>query len=437
MRNTLIGLLLLFSSIPLLFANTISLEQVTLDMKFLASDSLKGRGNFSPELNKAADYIAKRFEQIGLQPFAGNSFLQPFTVYKLMPAQLDVKINQQVISLNKMAFVSHQALWQVDNLTNISIHYITEADNFRSKLLQLNQQGGQHLVIVSEKHEAIFSRFQQYFSHGLIKSQLDPDSSLLVVMSDDFLSVQSINIKANTSITAFNINNVVGVLPAAMQLLQPHEQVVFSAHYDHLGEHANSTTDTIYNGADDDASGTTAVINLAQYYKNKGGNTRDLIFVAFAAEEVGGAGSAYFSQHINPDQVIAMINIEMIGKPSKFGQGTVWMTGAEYSSLQQIMNSALTDSQIYTDPYPEQQLFYRSDNATLARLGVPAHSFSSTQLDKDQFYHQPTDELSTLDLDSMTQVIKTLASASEPLALGTKTPTRIKHSEIRQKGKIF
>ena len=93
--------------------------------------------------------------------------------------------------------------------------------------------------------------------------------------------------------------------------------------------------------------------------------------------------------------------------------------------------------EIYADPYPKQRLFYRSDNATLARLGVPAHSFSSTQIDKDPHYHKVSDELKTLDLRSMQKVIETIADASAPLVSGKATPTRIDKSKVKQGGKIF
>ena len=163
------------------------------------------------------------------------------------------------------------------------------------------------------------------------------------------------------------------------------------------------------------------------------------MFSAFTAEEIGGFGSKYFSQQLNPDDVVAMINIEMIGKPSKFGAGTVWMTGMERSNLGELLNASLKakNTEVYKDPYPEQGLFYRSDNATLARLGVPAHSFSSTQLDKDQHYHQTSDDIKSLDLDSMYKVIESLSVATQGLVDGSITPTRIDASKVRSKGKIY
>jgi hypothetical protein len=115
------------------------------------------------------------------------------------------------------------------------------------------------------------------------------------------------------------------------------------------------------------------------------------------------------------------------------------MTGMERSNLGQLLNQQLKahNTEIYRDPYPQQGLFYRSDNATLARLGVPAHSFSSTQLDRDKHYHQVSDDISSLNLPSMHQVINNLAIATQGLVTGIDTPTRVDVSKVRGRGKIF
>ena len=117
------------------------------------------------------------------------------------------------------------------------------------------------------------------------------------------------------------------------------------------------------------------------------------MFVAFTGEESGGYGSRYFSQQVDPGEIVAMFNIEMIGKPAQEGPNTAWITGFERSSFGRILQEAVdgTPYSFYPDPYPNQNLFYRSDNATLARLGVPAHSISTTPIDVDPDYHRVTD----------------------------------------------
>jgi len=220
-----------------------------------------------------------------------------------------------------------------------------------------------------------------------------------------------------------NANNVIGILPG---ISKPNEYVIFSAHYDHLGTVA-AEGDTVYNGANDDASGVTAVIALANYFRELGSNERTIIFVAFTAEEVGGFGSRYFSKSINPDEVVAMFNIEMIGTESKWKKNSAYITGFEKSDFGIILQKNLKGSKFkfYADPYTEQNLFYRSDNAMLAALGVPAHTISTSKMDDEKNYHKLSDEISTLDLENMTEIIKAIALSSESIISRKDTPTRV------------
>lgn len=219
-------------------------------------------------------------------------------------------------------------------------------------------------------------------------------------------------------------NNVIGILPGKSK---PDEFVVFSAHYDHLGT-KESGEDKIYNGANDDASGVTAVITLAQYFKELANNERTLIFVTFTGEEVGGFGSAFFTKVVNADNVVAMFNIEMIGTESKWNKNSAYITGFDKSDFGTILQKNLrgTNFNFYEDPYPTEQLFYRSDNARLAALGFPAHTISTSKMDSEANYHQLSDEVSTLDLDNMTEIIKSIAISSKTIINGNDTPTRVK-----------
>lgn len=225
--------------------------------------------------------------------------------------------------------------------------------------------------------------------------------------------------------------NVVGVLKGKSK---PDEIVVFSGHYDHIGVIKSVKRDSIANGADDDASGTTAVIALAKYFKAVNNNERTLIFVTFSAEELGGDGSRYFTEQVNSDKVVAMFNIEMIGKHSKWGTNSMFITGFERSDFGQILqrNVAETKFKFHPDPYPDQDLFYRSDNARLAMKGVPAHSLSTDEIDRDKLYHSVNDEVESLDIKNMTEVIRAIALGSRSIVSGKDTPTRIPPLEKRK-----
>jgi Zn-dependent M28 family amino/carboxypeptidase len=226
--------------------------------------------------------------------------------------------------------------------------------------------------------------------------------------------------------------NVVGVIPGKSK---PNEYVIFSGHYDHIGINSKNmeNNDSIYNGANDDAAGTTAVIMLSKYYKELNDNERTLIFATFTAEEVGGFGAQYFSQQFNPNQVVAMFNIEMIGTESKWGKNSAYITGYEKTDMGAILQKNLsgTGFNFYPDPYPDQNLFYRSDNATLARLGVPAHTISTSKMDSEPNYHKASDEIGTLDMNNMTAIIRAIAMSAKGIVDGKDTPTRVDTSTLR------
>lgn len=219
------------------------------------------------------------------------------------------------------------------------------------------------------------------------------------------------------------LHNLAGMIRGSSK---PDEYVIFSAHYDHIGIQKAEAGDSIANGADDDASGVTAVILLANYFKEHQPE-RSVIFAAFTAEEIGGFGSRYFSKQLDPAKIVAMFNIEMIGKESKFGRNSAFITGFERSDFGKILQANLKGSsfQFHPDPYPEQRLFYRSDNATLARLGVPAHTISTTQIDKDTLYHSVNDEVESLDMKNIADIIEAIAISSGSIVGGKDAPTRI------------
>jgi hypothetical protein len=413
-------------------------QQVVKDITYLASDDLKGRASFSPEIDQAGEYISQRFSEIGLTPLEGyKGFEQTFKVTSITPNALAVILNGKEIEDSNLAMASTMADISWKNISDVNTHIIGENDNMREVIGKLNHDGGQHLVIINSAHAKMFAGYKGYFQRGLTKLNLEHQGAIIMVLTDDS-ELNSIEVNASTTIAEKTLTNIVAILPGTdKNPTTAKEVILYSSHYDHLGLTPDGKE--VFNGADDDASGTSAVINLAQHFASQGNNKRTLMFSAFTAEEIGGFGSKYFSQQLNPDDVVAMINIEMIGKPSKFGAGTVWMTGMDRSNLGELLNESLKskNTEVYKDPYPKQGLFYRSDNATLARLGVPAHSFSSTQLDKDQHYHQTSDDINSLDLDSMYKVIESLSVATQGLVDGTITPTRIDTKKVRGKGKIY
>lgn len=230
--------------------------------------------------------------------------------------------------------------------------------------------------------------------------------------------------RQNFTHNGIKMSNIIGFLEGTTK---KEEFVIISAHHDHLGEKKDGEGDRIFNGANDDASGVVGVLSLADYYAKKGTNERSILFVCFTAEEMGLIGSKYFGKDIDPTKFVAGINLELIGKEPKTGPKTAWLTGFDRSDFGKIIQKNLvgTGYKLFPDPYKKFNLFFRSDNASLARLGVPSHTFSTTPIDIDADYHKVSDEAETLDVGVLTETVKAVAKGTESIINGKDTPTRV------------
>jgi hypothetical protein len=199
------------------------------------------------------------------------------------------------------------------------------------------------------------------------------------------------------------------------------ETVLLTAHLDHLGIGPAVNGDTIYNGADDDASGTTAVLALAHRLATGHRSRRTIVFALFGSEEIGGYGNAAFLKHppVPLTSIVANLEFEMIGRPDPaVPAGTLWLTGFDRSDLGPEL--AKHGAHLVDDPHPKEQFFRRSDNYALALRGIIAQTVSSFGLHKD--YHQPSDELCTIDFAHMTRAIDSMAGPIRWLANTTWKP---------------
>jgi hypothetical protein len=407
-------------------------KNVTRIIKTLAADDMMGRSAKAPEqIEKATAFIESEYRKIGLKPLKGlTGFRQEFQKEQISLSKLEVLVDGEKIATENVILVSEKTEINVDKGLSIKTiemdPSVTNKDQyFFDKAFGMARDTSSSIVLVAPEFEANFREFKGYFGKRFLNNR---KGIKIFVLGKSQAS--SYSIKATQKIETIKMTNVVGMLEGKTK---PEEMVVFSGHYDHIGILQPIAGDSIANGADDDASGTTAVISLAKYFKKLKNNKRTLIFAAFTAEEIGGYGSQYFSKQLDPDKVIAMFNIEMIGKASKWGQNSAFMSGYERSDFGKILqkNLAGTQFQINPDPYPEQDLFYRSDNATLARLGVPAHSISTDQIDIDKLYHTVDDEVESLDMANITAAIRAIALSSKTIVSGEDTPTRIDKTTVR------
>ncbi len=213
--------------------------------------------------------------------------------------------------------------------------------------------------------------------------------------------------------------NVVGIIPGSDAVLG-NDVVLVDAHYDHLGiaMPAAGSTDSVYNGADDDASGTTSVIEIARAVRAGPAPKRTLVLIATTGEEVGLLGTNWYIAHpVRPlARMVANLEIEMMDRPDSLagGSGKAWLTGFERSTMGDTL--AAHGLPIVKDPRPDQNFFGRSDNIAFARMGIPAHTLSSFDLHSD--YHRANDEVGLANFDHMTGVINAAVTAVRLLANG-------------------
>ncbi len=421
----------------LLFAATVASAQdinkiITKDyvdhlIKTLSSDEMQGRATFSPGIDKAATFIESEFKQIGLKPLAGASgYRQTFYKYQLKPASAQVTIDGQTIANDNVYVAGHNNEQLTFDQTNSDGWIKLDPEKtFMAQYRTLGRAGKKQIVLVDAKFAEDFKRLKAGSSRGTMVDDINPakTAAMVFILGLDNIA-KDFKVELKNTVTKMPLFNVAGVIPGKSKAK---ELVIFSGHYDHMGIVKPKEGDSIMNGADDDASGTSAMIALAKYYKKLNNNERTLIFVAFTAEEIGGFGARYFSQQLNPDDVVAMFNIEMIGKDSKFGKNTAFITGYDKSDFGKILQKNLegTEFTFHPDPYISQNLFYRSDNATLAALGVPAHTISTDQIDTDKHYHQVSDEYGTLDVENILSTIKAIAKSAVSIVKGIDTPSRI------------
>lgn len=415
-------LILLVASFAVMAGEAFEQQDVEAVIQVLAGDAMQGRKAGTQGAQMAASFIVDEFKKAGLKQYEGlDGFRHRFDMRELVPGDSKLTLNGAAIDAAQFVIYSESPQFQVKTADKMAVKLIGEKDNPRSNFGNYYNNPEDLIVLMHSTHTDFFKRIQGFLSDSKVLSGKAKGSKVFVLT--DQTKVTQIEASATQTISDKNFANVVGYLPGK----DPNAFVMFSAHYDHIGTIEPVDGDAIANGADDDASGVTALIMLARHFGALPQPERGLLFVAFDAEEMGTLGSRAFAKVIKPQQLVAGINMEMIGKPSKFGKGQMFLTGFERSNLGEILQKRLENSEygVHPDPYPDMNLFFRSDNAPFARLGVPAHTFSTVQLDKDKFYHTVNDEVETLNMEHLTSAIRGIAKSVEGLVNGTDTPTRI------------
>lgn len=428
MRKTpllLVGLLCSISALGQSIDKIIHVKEVERIERYLASDELAGRKPFTPGIEKAAQFIADEFAKSKLKTWGNSSsYLQTFQVYKPTLKSINASINGEVIDAKKVVVIGKESKTIIQETSSYAQATIAKGENLFQSAYRFISGKTPTVVWVDEDFANLFTRLSN--RNILRGNQVNVAFILSSKAADKF------SIEVENEITPMSLSNVVGIIPGKSLA---NEYVIFSGHYDHLGVMPNRAVkgDSIYNGANDDAAGTTGMMMLAKYFKKWNKNERTLVFAAFTAEESGGFGASYFSEQFDPASVKAMFNLEMIGTESKWGKNSAYITGFEKTDMGAILQKNLegTGFTFHPDPYTEENLFYRSDNAALARLGVPAHTISTSKMDNEPNYHKPSDQIETLDLENMTAIIKSIAFSAQTIISGKDTPSRVDTSQLK------
>ncbi len=435
-RSTLIAVLLIGSNfIGLAQAggkSRVDERNVRAAMQFLASDAMQGRGSGTLFERITAEYVGSQFMQFGLEP-AGElgwdgkpTFVQTVTIERATyDANPTVKFGSTILEHGKEMLVirTNNAAIQ-GKLQKLNAGEKPEAgavvffknSTSAGNLNQATQPffaAGASIVIVEEtpQYRNGWTNFGSR-KPGFTVSSAKPAATVMV--SKDAAAAISaladgttIQLEGSVATQKNYTWNATGKLTGSDKTASA-EVIVLSSHLDHIGVNENAPgDDKINNGADDDASGTVAVMEIARALASGKRPKRTIYFVCFGSEERGGLGSRYFADNLPfpQEKFVANLQFEMIGRPdAKVKPEELWLTGYERSNLGPEL--AKRGARLVQDPHPTQNFFQRSDNYGFAIRGIIAHTVSSFGLHTD--YHRVTDDVKTIDFVHMTKSINSM-----------------------------
>lgn len=427
----------------------ISEKDVLSTVAFLASDEMAGRSTPSTELNIAAAYVAARFRGAGLEGLGPDgSFYQTENLPLVGPPVKGVELRvgdagivgvralmgmPEAVAVEGIPVDGSVADARFDGPVWVdetplppqaSGSAVQVLAMWSRRVRQLTEQGARAVLIRTADDSVLWDVARELAEDPVaLPARFGFDCPVLLIPQTAPLDqVVHLNIPPRVEVQV-PVHNVIGVLRGSDPELSQ-EAVIITAHLDHIGLSGRGD-DPVNNGADDNATGVTAVVTLADAFSAlKERPARSVVFMTFWGEEKGLLGSKHYAQHpLWPlDRTIANINIEMIGRPENGAEGKAWGTGWTRSSLgpQMAAGAARADVMIFHHEAFSEMLYARSDNYSFVNVGVIAHSFSAGSLHDD--YHQPTDEVARLNIPHMTQVIQGLFAGSLPIARGALTP---------------
>jgi hypothetical protein len=457
----------------------ILLEHISADsmkghVSFLASDLLEGRDTPSRGLDIAAEYIAAHFRGDGLEPAGDDGYYQTARYVSVIQPmdgfEVTVEHSGHTIHLGKdKAFVQSASatdlhdvlLWKVVPTDEEAIGALTE-EQIQGKALLIDAPDP--MSMSDEERQKLYPRVLRarkileklkpalvlmpgrsaMSGSGRLReaSSPAPDASPVVITVTDeefrkFIKAAKPGPVAG-SVTAkipgpieepVTLKNVIGLLRGSDPELKS-TYVLITAHYDHIGMLPWADPDRINNGANDDASGTSSVLELASAFSKGPRPRRSIVFMTYFGEEKGLLGSRYYGRKpIFPlAQTVANLNLEHMGRTDDLEGphvGKITASGFDYTSIGDLLKQAgeLTGVTAWHDPKNSDAFFPRSDNQALADVGIPAITLAVSWIFPD--YHRVGDHWDKLDYANMEKVDRTVALTIERIANDPMPPSWI------------
>jgi hypothetical protein len=444
-------------------ASRLTANSLKADVSFLASDALQGRGTPSAGLDIAAEYIAAQFRRAGLEPVGDDGYFQTAAFESVTPnpdgLELTFESGEAMLKADKAAMSLQEPV--AADLRHTPVVKVTLTDAAVLDALTPEQVRGKALLI--EFPEGGGAGFQMMRRISAAAGKLRPalvvivrvagpgvgmnpaarlrdasaaasrvpilvvgDPAIRSLVDDMKEATVSVHIAA-PAVQPVKLRNVAGVLRGSDPAMQD-TYVVITGHYDHLGVRGSGEGDHIYNGANDDASGTSSVIEIANALAELPERPRrSIVFMALFGEEAGLLGSRYYCQHpIFPiARTVAEINLEQLGRtddtegprPLQFN-----LTGFDYTNMAAAFSAAGEETGIKAVKHEKDSdaFFSRSDNAAFADVGVPSTTISVSYVFPD--YHKPGDEWQKLDYDNMAKVDVAVAMGILKIAASAEAP---------------
>ena len=452
----------------------ISANSLRGHLSFLASDLLEGRGTPSRGQDLAAEYIAAQYRRAGLEPLGDDDYFQTanwtFTQPDLSGFGFTLQSGAQRLALmpKQLSFApgggldaSRAALIKTSWNDLAALEALGAAVRGKAVLLEpapmRPTSQAEHDQMTSARNAALarIGKLKPLLVLALDRSRAsgngggqgeltDPakpkEASYPMLTMHGEQAIQLVDALpfgatgatldlhlAAAKVKPVKLRNVAALLRGSDPVLK-NTYVVLSAHYDHLGMRADAVGDNIYNGANDDGSGTVSVIEVASALAAMTERPkRSVLFLNVFGEELGMLGSAYYGRHplVPVASTVANLNLEQVGRTDGTHEqvvGKAALTGFDFSSLPATLAKAgaMTGIEIYKDAALGDQYFAYSDNVALAALGVPAHTLSVLYEFPD--YHKVSDHWQKIDYANMAKISRTVALGVLMLANDTTAP---------------